>query len=238
MSKSRRVLLKLSGEALGDPKTGAGLSSEQLLLIASQIKEALEGSTQIAVVVGGGNFLRGSQMKEDVITRTSADHMGMLTTVLNGIALRDAMIKVGLKASVLSALAVNGIAEPYSCHVAARRVKNGEVVICTGGTGNPFVTTDSAASLRAIEIGADVLLKATKVDGIYDRDPEMCADAKRFDRISYTEVLNKELAVMDLAAFAQCRDYDLPIQVFNLFKPGALTRVLAGDVSEGTWVGE
>lgn len=229
-----RVLLKLSGEAFAG-ESQQGLSSERLLAVAKDIQEAVKKGVQIAIVVGGGNFLRGATVSNDVITRTTADQMGMLGTILNGLALRDALESINVKTALLSAVAVQGMAEVFDYRKAISYLNQDHVVIFTAGTGNPFVTTDSAASLRAIEINADVILKATKVDGVYTADPKKDPSAKRYDKLSFEEALQKELAVMDLAAFCQCRDYNIAIRVFNLFKPGALTRALNGD-NEGTLV--
>jgi uridylate kinase len=230
----KRVLLKLSGEAFAG-ESQQGLSSERLLAVAKDIQEAVKKGVQVAIVVGGGNFLRGATVSNDVITRTTADQMGMLGTILNGLALRDALESISVKTALLSAVAVQGMAEVFDYRKAISYLNQNHVVIFTAGTGNPFVTTDSAASLRAIEINADVILKATKVDGVYTADPKKDPSAKRYDKLSFEEALQKELAVMDLAAFCQCRDYNISIQVFNLFKPGALIRALNGD-NEGTLV--
>jgi uridylate kinase len=230
----RRVLLKLSGEALAE-EGQQGIHAGQLSTIAKDIVAAAKAGIEVGVVVGGGNFIRGCQNTANNIQRVTADHMGMLATLLNGLALRDAIEAEGYHATVLSALPVPGIVEGYSARRAIAELASKKVVIFTGGTGNPFVTTDSASSLRSIEINAEVLLKATKVDGIYNADPRRNPEAKRYDFVSYTEALQKELAVMDLAAFCQCRDYNVKIRVFNLFKPGALLRALTG-AEEGTLV--
>jgi len=229
-----RVLLKLSGEAFAG-ESQQGLSSERLLAVAKDIQEAVSKGIQVAIVVGGGNFLRGATVSNDVITRTTADQMGMLGTILNGLALRDALESINVKTALLSAVAVQGMAEVFDYRKAISYLNQNHVVIFTAGTGNPFVTTDSAASLRAIEINANVILKATKVDGVYTADPKKDSSATRYDRLSFSEALQKQLAVMDLAAFCQCRDYNIAIRVFNLFKPGALSRALAGG-EEGTLV--
>lgn len=231
----KRIVLKLSGEALNKEKT-LGVSPEIISSISQSIKEAADHGTQIAVVIGGGNFIRGGQIKlGGVIDRATADHMGMLATMINALALRDGLQSQGQKAIVLSARSVDGVLETANAHEARRLLNEGYVVIFAGGTGNPFVTTDSAASLRAIEINANALLKATTVDGVYDKDPNKFTDAKRFDCISFKEVLKNEFAVMDLGAFTQCRDFNIPICVFNLYKPSGLKRVLQGE-NEGTWV--
>ncbi|MDF2529829.1 MAG: pyrH [Gammaproteobacteria bacterium] len=230
----KRVLLKLSGEAFAG-ESQQGVSPERLLAVAKDIQEAVTKGVQVAIVVGGGNFLRGASVSNEVISRTTADHMGMLGTILNGLALRDALESINLKTALFSALAVQGVAEGFDYRKAIYSLQQGHIVIFAGGTGNPFVTTDSTASLRAIEINADIILKATKVDGVYTSDPKKDASAKRYDKLTFDEALQKQLAVMDLAAFCQCRDYNIAIQVFNLFKPGALARALSG-ANEGTLV--
>jgi uridylate kinase len=230
----KRVLLKLSGEAFAG-ESQQGLSSDRLLAIAKDIQQAAAKGIQIAIVVGGGNFLRGASVSNEVITRTTADHMGMLGTILNGLALRDALESINVKTALFSALSVQGVAEGFDYRKAMHQLSQNHVVIFAGGTGNPFVTTDSTASLRAIEINADIILKATKVDGVYTSDPKKDPSAKRYNRLSFDEALQKQLAVMDLAAFCQCRDYNIAIRVFNLFKEGALTRALDG-ADEGTLV--
>ena len=179
--------------------------------------------------------LRGATLTDGVISRTTADHMGMMATILNALALSDALNKVRQETAIFSAVAVQGVAQAFDYRQAIHRLQEGKVVICAGGTGNPFVTTDSAASLRAVELQADVLLKATKVDGVYDKDPHKHDDAKRYDRLSFKQVLQEELKVMDLAAFCQCRDYNVPIRVFDVFKPKALLGVLLG-AQEGTLI--
>ena len=234
MTKPKRFLLKLSGESFADD-SGRGLDQERLLNVAGQIKVALQEGVEIGIVVGGGNFLRGATSSNEVITRTTADQMGILATLLNGLAVSDALNVVGCKTKLYSAMAVQGVADAFDYRRAIASLEAGRIVIFAGGTGNPFVTTDSTASLRAVEINADVLLKATKVDGIYAKDPKKYPDAKRYDRITFQQALREELAVMDLAAFCQCRDYNVPIRVFDVFQPNALRNVLLG-ADEGTLV--
>ena len=230
----RRVLLKLSGEALiGD--RAFGIDPNVLDRIAREVKAAIDNNVQVGLVIGGGNLFRGADLCKSGIGRVSADQMGMLATVMNAIAMRDALERVGQDARILSAVAMNGVVEIHDRKHAIRQLEKKVVVIFSAGTGNPFVTTDSAASLRAIECDADVLLKATQVDGIYSEDPSSNPKATLYSEISYSEALSKELGVMDLGAFCQCRDHNMPIRVFNLNKPGAFSRVLAGE-SEGTLV--
>jgi len=233
-TKPQRVLLKLSGEALAD-EGQHGISQAILMAIAKDIVAAAASGTEIGIVVGGGNFIRGAQSATKVLSRLTADHMGMMATVLNGLAMRDAIEHAGHSAMLMSAMPIFGVADPFNARHAIAALAAKKVVIFVGGTGNPFVTTDSASSLRAIEIQADMVLKATKVDGVYDSDPRKSSTAKLYQHLTFNEVLQKELAVMDLAAFCQCRDYNMPIRVFNLFKPGALHAALMGS-EEGTLV--
>lgn len=234
VTKPQRVLLKLSGEALAE-EGQFGVNQTVLATIAKDIVAAAKAGLEVAIVVGGGNFIRGAQSATKILSRLTADHMGMMATVLNGLALRDAIEHAGYPAVVMSALSIAGIVESYNARQAMAQLSADKVVILVAGTGNPFVTTDSAASLRAIEIQADIVLKATKVDGIYDADPRKSKDARLYRHLSFNEALQKELAVMDLAAFCQCRDYNMPVRVFNLFKPGALYAALMG-AEEGTLV--
>ena len=230
----KRILLKLSGEALAGSKQ-FGYAEEAFNPIIEDIVFAHKSGIKIAIVIGGGNFLRGARDANAHITRATADQMGMIATVINGLALRDALLKKGASAKMRSAIFVSGIAKAFDIVEAKEIYDAGSVLIISGGTGNPFVTTDSAASLRSIELEADVLIKATKVDGIYSADPHIDASAKLFSELSFEEVLKREYAVMDLAAFCQCRDYEIPIRVFNLFKEGGLRRALLGE-HEGTLV--
>ncbi len=231
-----RVLLKISGEALCKPG-GFGIDGEELQLIAKEINAAADQGTQVAVVVGGGNIIRGADLaKAGHIDQAVADQMGMLGTVMNGLALKEALEQLGRGARVLSAINLSSVAELFIRGRALRHLEKGRVVIFVAGTGNPFCTTDSAASLRASEIGADCLLKATKVDGIYDKDPKKNKDAKRFDTLTYDEAISKNLKVMDVGSFAQCRDQGIPIVVFDMKKPGNIAKVVAGQ-NIGTRVG-
>ena len=231
MTHPRRVLLKISGEAFSS--ADAPLCQNRLADIVADIREAHAKGIQIAIVVGGGNFLRGATTKG--VKRITADHMAMLATIINGLALRDALDQIELPVKLYSAIEVAGIAARFDYAKAISALQSGKVVILVAGTGNPFVTTDSGASLRAVEIDADVILKATKVDGVYNKDPRQHSDATLYSSISFDEVLRQELEVMDLAAFCQCRDYHIDIQVFNLFKKGALLNALLGG-REGTLV--
>lgn len=230
----RRVLLKLSGEALLGSRS-FGIDPEVLDRMATEVHELIKMGVQVGMVIGGGNLFRGADLYKAGLGRVSADQMGMLATVMNAIAMRDALERVGQDARILSALPMNGVVEVVDRRHAIRQLEHGTVVIFSAGTGNPLVTTDSAASLRAIEVDADVLLKATQVDGVYSDDPVSNPDATLYHEVSFTEVLEKELGVMDLSAFCQCRDHKMPIRVFNLGKEGALKRVILGE-PEGTLV--
>ena len=223
-----RILLKLSGEALGDQR-GNGICPDAILRMARQIKSVRRLGVQLVIVVGGGNIFRGLSGSAQGIERATADYMGMLATVINALALQDALEKSGIPTRVQSAISMTRVAEPFIRRRAVRHLEKGRVVIFGGGTGNPFFSTDTAAALRANEIQAEVILKATKVDGIYDRDPLKHAKAVRFGRITYQEVLSRDLKVMDATAFTLCRDNGMPIIVFDLFKPGNLRRVVLGE---------
>ncbi|OGI44928.1 MAG: UMP kinase [Candidatus Muproteobacteria bacterium RIFCSPHIGHO2_01_FULL_65_16] len=212
-----------------------GVNREALARIAEELKSVVAAGAQLAVVIGGGNIFRGVAPAAAGMDRASADYMGMLATVINALALQDALERVGVAVRVQSALRVDQVVEPYIRRRAIRHLEQGRVVIFAAGTGSPFFTTDTAASLRALEVGADVVFKATKVDGVYDRDPARHADAKRYDEISYTEVLEKRLGVMDAASIALCRDQNLPVRVFSINKPGGLLRAVLGE-KEGTLV--
>lgn len=223
----RRVLLKLSGEALmGDEDYG--IDPKVISRLAREVMEAQQAGAEIALVVGGGNIFRGAGLAAGGMDRVTGDHMGMLATVINALAMQDALEKLGGKARVMSAIKINDVAEDYIRRRAIRHLEKGRLVIFAAGTGNPFFTTDSGAALRAIEIGADLLLKATKVDGVYDKDPAHHTDAVRYDRLTYDEVLNRDLQVMDTAAFALARDSNLPLRIFNMGHPGELLRILQG----------
>jgi len=232
----KRVVLKLSGEAMQGSR-GYGIDPEALLSIAQQIKEITRLGLEIAVVIGGGNIFRGADVsKNGGIDRSTSDYMGMLATVINGLALQDALEKKGVFTRVQTAIEMQELAEPYIRRRAMRHLEKGRVVIFVGGTGNPYFTTDTTAALRAIEIGADVILKATRVDGVYSSDPEKDAHAKKFSQLDYITVLNKGLKVMDATAISLCMDNDLPIIVFNLRKTGNIKRVILGE-KIGTIVG-
>jgi uridylate kinase len=225
--KYRRILLKLSGEALGGP-TGSGFNSDAIKGMASQIREVRDLGVGVAIVIGGGNIFRGIAGSEGGIERATADYMGMLATVMNALALQDSLEKLGIQTRVQSAITMNQVAESFIRRRAVRHLEKGRIVIFGGGTGNPYFSTDTAAALRANEIGAEVILKATKVDGIYDSDPRKNPQAKRFTQITYIEALQKQLKVMDSTAFSLCMDNKMPIIVFDLFKPHNLKSVVLG----------
>ena len=226
--KYGRILLKLSGEALGG-EAGIGISPEAVQDMARQIGEVRELGVQVVVVVGGGNIFRGLKGSERGIERATGDYMGMLATVINALALQDALEKIGVATRVQSAISMAQVAEPFIRRRAVRHLEKGRVVIFGGGTGNPYFSTDTAAALRANEIGAEVILKATKVDGIYDSDPKVNSRAKRYTEIKYIEALQKQLKVMDSTAFSLCMDNKMPIIVFDLFRPHNLKRVVMGE---------
>src|SRR5438874_2111472 len=234
-SAYHRVLLKLSGEALlGEQSFGIDVNVARS--VAEEIKQAHQLGIQIAVVVGGGNIFRGVSASAGNMDRASADYIGMLATVMNAVVLQDALEKVGIQTRVLSAIDIPQLAEPFIRRRAIRHLEKGRIVIFAAGTGNPFFSTDSAAALRALEIKADVILKATKVDGIYSADPMKDSAATRFDSITYQEVLEKQLKVMDASAISLCMDNDLPIIVFNMRKPGNIARVVMSKAGIGTRV--
>jgi len=224
-----RVLLKLSGEAL-QGEGGKTIDPECLAEIAAEVASAARKGVQIGVVIGGGNLFRGLTGAAAGMDRTAADTMGMLATVMNCLAMQDALVRCGQPAALMSAIPVMQVSDPFTQRRAISRLEAGEVVLLAGGTGNPYFTTDTAAALRALEIGADVLLKATKVDGIYDKDPKQHADARRFTEISYVEILKRRLQVMDSTAVTLCRDNGLPMVVFNMSCPGNISRLGTGDL--------
>lgn len=230
----KRILLKLSGEALMG-EDAYGINRETIDRIVTEIKEVVDLDVEVGVVIGGGNIFRGVAPAAAGMDRATADYMGMLATVMNALALQDAMRRVGLISRVLSALTIVQVAEPYIRGKAMRYLEDGRVVIFAAGTGNPFFTTDTAAALRGMEMSVDVVLKATKVDGIYSDDPKTHPDAMRFQQITFDEAIVKKLKVMDATALTLCRDQKLPICVFSIFKPGALKRVVLGN-DEGTLV--
>ena len=227
-AKYQRVLLKLSGEALAG-ETGQGINTDVISQIAQEIKDAQDMGVQLGVVIGGGNIFRGVAASAQGMDRASSDYMGMLATCINALALQDALEKQGLNTRVQSAIEMAEIAEPYIRRRAIRHLEKNRVVIFAAGTGNPYFTTDTAATLRAMEINAEVILKATKVEGIYDKDPVAHADAHLFEKISYIEVLNRGLKVMDSTAISLCMDNKLPIITFNLTQTGNIARVVSGE---------
>ena len=230
----KRILLKLSGEALTG-KLSSGIDPAVLARVAAEIKQLADAGIEVGVVIGGGNLFRGTTLQQAGLARVTGDQMGMLATVMNGLALRDALEKGGTATKLMSSIAMPGVAEQYDRHQAVRHLAKKRVVIFSAGTGNPLFTTDTAACLRGIETGVDVVLKATKVDGIYDRDPVSHADALKFDHLTYDEVLDRKLGVMDLTAICLVREHDIPVRVFNMNKQGALAAIMSGD-SEGTVV--
>jgi uridylate kinase len=234
LPKVRRILLKLSGEALMGPDA-FGYHADTLKGIVQQIDEIAALGVQIGIVVGGGNLFRGATGALAGMGRATADSMGMLATVMNALALKDALMLAGVPAQVQTAVSIAHVGEPFERDAAIRHLEAGRVVIFGGGTGNPFFTTDTAAALRAAEIGADLMLKATKVDGVYTADPKKDASATRYERLSFDEAIARNLGVLDTAAFALCREQNLPLQVFSIFKSGALRRIVMGE-NEGTRV--
>jgi len=230
----RRIVLKYSGEAL-QGTDHFGIDPAVLDRIAREIGEVVSQGVQVGIVIGGGNLFRGKTLSKAGIGRITGDHMGMLATVMNALALRDALERADLPARIMSAIPMSGVVDKYDRRKAIHHLNAGRVVLFSGGTGNPLVTTDSAASLRAIEVGADLLLKATNVDGVYSEDPAANPEAILYKTLTYNEALEKELGVMDLAAFCQCRDHEIILRVFNSTKEGALTRIIQGG-DEGTLV--
>ena len=226
--KYKRILLKLSGEALMGEKQ-FGIDNNRLSRYASEIQEISKEGVEVAIVIGGGNIFRGVQAIEGGMERTQGDYMGMLATMINGMALQSALESIGSFTRLMSAIKMEEIAEPFIKRRAVRHLEKGRIVIFGAGTGNPYFTTDTAASLRAIEIGADVILKGTRVDGIYNADPEKVADAVKYDKITFKEVISKGLKVMDMTAFTLCNENHLPIVVFDMNKPGNLKKVVIGD---------
>jgi len=232
--KYKRVLLKLSGESLlGDNQYG--IDHKKLTQYSKEIKEAVKSGVELAIVIGGGNIFRGLQSKDGAIDRVQGDYMGMLATVINSLALQSSLESIDLQTRLLTAIKMEQVAEPYIKRRAVRHLEKGRIVIFGAGTGNPYFTTDTAASLRAIEIDADVILKGTRVDGIYSADPEKDSSAVKYETITFEEVYNKGLDVMDMTAFTLCKENKLPIIVFDMNKPGNLTKILSGN-AEGTLV--
>jgi uridylate kinase len=231
----QRVLLKLSGEALmGD--LGYGIDPTIVQAIAQEVSEVVATGVQVAIVVGGGNIFRGVKASAKGMDRATADYMGMIATVMNAMALQDALEQKGVQTRVQTAISMQEVAEPYIRRRAIRHLEKGRVVVFGAGSGNPFFTTDTAAALRAAEIDANVIFKATKVDGVYDADPQTNPEAKRFESLTFTHVLNQDLRVMDTTAIAMCRENNIPIIVFNLFERGNIQKVIAGE-KIGTFVG-
>ena len=230
-----RVLLKLSGEAFAKPGS-FGIDAQELEGIANEVKAAAQTGAQIAVVVGGGNIIRGATLaKSGMIAQATADYMGMLGTVMNGLALRETLVKLGVESRVMSAIDIRSVAEPFLRLRAIRHLEKGRVIVLAAGTGNPFFTTDTCAALRAVELECDILLKATKVDGVYTADPMTDPTATRYERLTYSEALGKGLQIMDTAALAMCREHRLPTLVFDFKVPGNIRRVIEGG-SIGTLV--
>jgi uridylate kinase len=234
--KYHRILLKYSGEALMG-QASFGIDPAVLDRMANEIAELVALGVQVGLVIGGGNLFRGKALSEVGLGRVTGDHMGMLATVMNALALRDALERIDLPARIMSAIPMLGVVDPYHRRKAITHLRNGSVVIFAAGTGNPFFTTDTAACLRAIEVGADVVLKATKVDGIYSDDPVKNKDAVRYDFLTYTEVLTKNLAVMDSTAICLCKDHGMPLQIFDMGAANALKKIVLGE-HIGTIVGD
>ncbi len=235
--KYKRILLKLSGEVLGNRTTGDCLDPEVLASMARRVADIAAMGVQIGIVLGGGNIFRGLKGESKGVNRVTGDYMGMLATIINGLAIQNSLEQLGLDTRIQTAIDMHKVAEPFIQRRAVRHLEKGRVVIFAGGTGNPYFSTDSAAALRASEIGAEVLLKATKVDGIYTADPTTNPDATRYDRVSYEDALHQRLKVMDSAAFALCMDNHIPIVVFDFFNENALERIIKGETI-GTLVGD
>ncbi len=233
-AKYKRVLLKLSGEALMG-EDAYGINRATIDRIVAEIGQVVALGLELGVVIGGGNIFRGVAPGAQGMDRATADYIGMMATIMNALALQDAMRQAGLNARVQSALNIEAVVEPYIRNKAIRYLEEGKIVIFAAGTGNPFFTTDTAAALRGTEIGAEMVLKATKVDGVYTADPKRHPDAKRYDKLTFDEAMIKHLEVMDATAFALCRDQKLPITVFSIYKPGAMKRIVTGE-KEGTLV--
>ena len=232
--KYKRILLKLSGEALMGNKQ-FGIDNNRLMQYASEIKQIAEMGTEIGIVIGGGNIFRGVQAERGGMERTQGDYMGMLATMINSMALQAALESVGLYTRLQSAIEMKQIAEPFIKRKAVRHLEKGRIVIFGAGTGNPYFTTDSAASLRAVEIDADVILKGTRVDGVYDQDPEVNPSAKKYDSLTFDQAYENNLKVMDMTAFTLCKENDVPVIVFNMNEPGNLKKVIEG-IEIGTLV--
>jgi len=226
--KYSRILLKLSGEALAGNR-GFGIDPDTISSISEEIVKSLELGTEIGMVIGGGNIFRGVTVSSRGMDRASADYMGMLATVMNALAIQDVLEKLGADTRVMTAISMHEVAEPYIRRRAIRHLEKKRIVICAAGTGNPFFTTDTAAALRAMELKTDAILKATKVDGVYDKDPLTNPDARMFSQLTYLDILKKQLKVMDSAAISLCMDNDMPINVFNLFQKNSISGVIKGE---------
>jgi uridylate kinase len=226
--KYKRILLKLSGEALLG-EANYGIDPKVLNRLARETQEVQRAGIEVGVVIGGGNIFRGEGLAAAGMDRVTGDHMGMLATVINALAMQDALEKVGARVRVMSAIKINEVCEDFIRRRAIRHLEKGRIAIFAAGTGNPFFTTDSAAALRAIEIGADLLLKATKVDGVYSADPKKDSNAQRFEQLTYDQVIERKLAVMDTAAIALCRDHKIPLRIFDMTREGDLMRILRGE---------
>ncbi len=231
----RRILLKLSGEALA-PEQGYGIDPAKAALIADKIKRIFDLGVQIGIVIGAGNLWRGERGVERGMAQSTADHMGMIATVMNGLALQDALERIGVTTRVQTAIAMNAVAEPYIRLRAIRHMEKGRVVIIAGGTGNPYFTTDTAAALRAMEINAEIVIKATKVNGVYTADPHKDPSAVRYERLTYAKVLEDRLKVMDMTAFTLCQEHRMPILIVDFFSDDDLTRAVCGDTAVGTLI--
>jgi len=231
-----RILLKLSGEVLAN-KVGFGIDPEKVLYLAQQIKPVYDANVKIGLIIGAGNIFRGIEASSGGMDRVTGDYLGMLATIMNAIALQDALEKIGCETRALSAINVTQIAEPYIRRRAIRHMEKGRIVIIAGGTGNPFFTTDSAAALRANELGSEILLKGTKVDGVYDKDPVIHSDAKKYDNITYNKVIRDNLRIMDMTAITLCNENNIPIRVFNIKSSGDLFDIVMGS-KIGTTIGQ
>jgi len=228
MAAFKRILLKLSGESLAGTAT-FGIDADRVRAVGREIADVAATGVQVGLVVGGGNIFRGEGLAAAGMDRVTGDHMGMLATVINALAMQDALEKVGARVRVMSAIKINEVCEDFIRRRAIRHLEKGRIAIFAAGTGNPFFTTDSAAALRAIEIGADLLLKATKVDGVYSADPKKDSTAQRFERLTYDQVIERKLAVMDTAAIALCRDHKIPLRIYDMTREGDLMRILRGE---------
>ncbi len=233
----KRILLKLSGEALKAPGAESGIDAEAIAGVAERIRKVVESGVQVALVVGAGNIFRGLPASRNGMARVTADSMGMMATVINALGLQDALEAAGVPAQIQTPFPMPGIGEAFDHRRAIAHLETGRVVIFAGGTGHPFFTTDTTAALRACEIGADAIFKATKVDGVYSADPHKDPQARRYSQLAYTDALQKRLQVMDSSAFSLCMDNDIPIVVFNFSRPGGISRALSGDLASATIVG-